>query len=291
MAEKILIVSAANERYHMGLLTSLHSLLTAASAHYEYDIKVIDNGINQSSVRLIKSKLKSTGRKFQLEFIQSSGSEFSGFGRDYGLGISAYLRLLIPDLFPQYERAIYVDSDIIFKKDVSPLWQEPFEGYLLMAVQDYYEYQLSAKEYDPQQLVVEKGSGYFNSGFLVLDLKSWRERNISGQLIEYIEKHRELCPLWDQSALNVFFHKNWKALPAGFNQPAYEYSVEKAEKENINCHFLGPCKPWFLHCVKEPYSLHFYAYLTKMGMKDWSPPVSKHYWQKGLDYIKRKWFS
>ena len=92
---------------------------------------------------------------------------------------ATYYRLSIPTLFPQFDKVIYADIDMIFQQDLSELYQTALQhGELVAAAPDlaiddkfFFKSPLPAK-------VGKSEKDYFNAGFLVMNLKQMREENI-----------------------------------------------------------------------------------------------------------------
>ena len=49
------------------------------------------------------------------------------------LTVAAYGRLYIPEVLEGVSKVLYLDCDIIVTRDLSELWEIPFEGHALMA--------------------------------------------------------------------------------------------------------------------------------------------------------------
>ena len=85
--------------------------------------------------------------------------------------------LLLP---PAVKRIIYLDSDIICKGDIMPLWQTDLQGHVLGAVRDWGELKSC------ERIGLTNGR-YFNSGVILIDLGKWREADLTQQLFNWLQ--------------------------------------------------------------------------------------------------------
>lgn len=152
-----------------------------------------------------------------VEFVQLTES-FTNLhaGRD---GSAAYYyRLALPKLLLTRERVLYVDSDLIVRGDLAPLWAlvEASKAPALAAL-DY------EKTIDETVLPVYREYGlttkspYFNSGVLGMNLATWRKEGITEQIIAFLVKHGGVCPAWDQAPINALLSSRIELLPEIWN--------------------------------------------------------------------------
>ena len=71
-----------------------------------------------------------------------------------------------------------------------------------------------------RELGIPAEARYFNSGVLVLNMKVWREQNLGGQVIEYLQHFQPNVVFHDQGGLNAVLHDSWFALDLRWNQMA-----------------------------------------------------------------------
>lgn len=85
-----------------------------------------------------------------------------------------YYRLLTPELLPQYDKAIYIDVDVLFKKDLSEVFNIDISGYECAAVPvELNSDKMICHKYFPEN----KNKYIYISSFLVMNLKLMREKN------------------------------------------------------------------------------------------------------------------
>lgn len=161
---------------------------------------------------------------------------------------ASYLRLLLPD-FLEDERVLYLDADTIVKRDLRRIFEHKFDQ-PIAAVQD--QLFVASPGLAPPAML-EKNLSYFNSGVMLIDLKTWRKEQITPRCLCLMRKN--LFPYGDQDALNLALAGNWSTLPGTYNAQTagYIYPKKSPLMRIIRflrfavfphvVHFTGP-KPW-----------------------------------------------
>ena len=156
---------------------------------------------------------------------------------------------MLPELEKKINKVIYLDSDILVLDDISKLWETNLFNKTLGAVKDP-----AFNRYNSLNLRREKG--YFNSGVLLIDSLSWRTKNYSQKILEYINKYPEKLVLPDQDALNVILKDDWLPINQAWNvfNGLFMENPNKLgitnKQLNYICnhpkiyHFVGKIKPW-----------------------------------------------
>lgn len=167
---------------------------------------------------------------------------------------ATYYRLLIPLLFPQYDRVIYADVDIIFRRDLNDAYNIDFGDNYLAACLD-----MGMNSFDMDHintLKIVKQWEYIQAGFIVMNLELIRRDSL---VDKFIAEASQNYKYQDQDILNVVCHNRIKYLEPywNVNDGAYirfygekdilpewitEESIEEA-KEHGNIHYSG-YKPW-----------------------------------------------
>ena len=111
---------------------------------------------------------------------------------------ATYFRYAIPE-FVEEERILYLDCDMIFTQDLSPLFEVDLKGYGLGAVVD--------------KPTTTDG---FNAGLLVIDKTWWQEHQVTEALFDLTREHHQHV-YGDQGILNLYFKDAWYPLPWTYN--------------------------------------------------------------------------
>lgn len=210
---------AADNNYLPYLGVALAALRESGNAENYYKVHVLYFGTLGED----KEKILAMQREnFSVEFYDMTEKiaqiEHLIHCRDY-YTCAIYFRLFIPDTFPQYDKAVYLDCDTIILNDVAKLYERELGDNLVGAVADqavaatpafcdYVKYALG--------IAPEK---YFNSGVLTLNLKKLREMNFYSAFFNLLASYRfTVAP--DQDCLNIlckdrvlYYDKSWNAMP------------------------------------------------------------------------------
>ena len=181
---------------------------------------------------------------------------------------ATYYRLAIPTLFPQFDKVIYADIDMIFQQDLSELYQSSLsDGEWIAAVRDL---AIDDKFYFKSESPYKVGKSekdYFNAGFLVMNLKMLREENA----VEEFNRHAKIkYDQNDQDVLNVVCNGHVQILPSMYNFQLNHFSNYMWRRENpeirfgelfkhATLHYTWKHKPWnSLECVAYDTWWHYY---------------------------------
>ena len=175
---EIPIFFAVDDGYCPFLAVAIQSLIDHASPEYTYSIKVLNTDIGSSN----KQKISKYEREnVSIEFVDLNYYMRKVmdklYTRDY-YSKSTYFRLFIPNLYPQYDKALYLDSDIVVLDDIAALYHTEMGDDLVAAAPD------DIIQFNPVfQTYVEKVVGvadyrcYFNAGVLLMNLHHIQHSN------------------------------------------------------------------------------------------------------------------
>lgn len=184
--------------------------------------------------------------------------------RDY-YSNSIYYRIFIPSLFHDYDKALYLDADIVVIDDISKLYFEELGDNLLGAItDDVVNGNDSFKKYSETVLGI-KPTQYFNSGILVMNLKELRKFEIESKFVHLIGTYNFDTIAPDQDYLNYlcrgkvkYIHKGWDKMPMEDN--------DFSDDDLHLIHYNMFRKPW--HYSEVPYEDFFWNYAKKSSYYD-----------------------
>lgn len=250
---------SSDDNYVPFLAVAITSLLENASKEYNYDIIILNTGINKENKKKIE-KLKNNNANIKFvdvkHKIENIVGKLESRLRDY-YSLSIYYRLFIPSMFPEYKKAIYLDADITLIDDISKLYNEDIEGYLVGAISDEV---ISTDErfaiYTTEALGIEP-KYYFNSGVLLMNLEEFKKQKIEEKFIYLLEKYNFDVVAPDQDYLNVLCKGKVKYIDRGWDRmPNVDDSFDDDNLHLI--HYNMFAKPWKYDNVL--YQEHFWKY-------------------------------
>ncbi|MEC4815694.1 MAG: glycosyltransferase family 8 protein [Scytonema sp. PMC 1069.18] len=282
LKEPIVLVCAADDNYSMPLAATLHSAIVNVKSTQNIALFVIDGGISRTNKRKILQAIPSQGVTFR--WLKPKKSLFKNMQTSQSITIAAYYRLLIPHLLPNsFTKAIYLDSDLIVRGNLEELWNIDIGENYLLAAQDMGAPYVSSSRglINYQALGIPKDCKYFNSGVLVLNLKKWREDNMSDRVIEYLKQNKDYIRWHDQDGLNAVLAGKWGELDPRWNQMPYIFKFVSWQESPFNqevynalihdpyiVHFSTREKPWKPNC-NHPLRNLFFQHLDMEIWSDW----------------------
>ena len=216
------------------------------------DFYVLDCGICPFNKKQLET-LKSRFQNFSLEFIPIDLRRFDGMKGwpppKYQF-LDCYARLLIPELKPELNRVIYLDSDIIALGDIKELWEQDLKGFALGAVADigYDEFHLfnciNNLNVDPKHI-------YANAGMLLVDCEKWRQNAITEQLLKIGRDNKDHLIVLNEEILSIYFSpNNYCLMDNRFNLTDTLSKICKTVAPHITDEYM--CIQW-----KNPVIYHF----------------------------------
>lgn len=241
-AEKeIPICFSADDNYLPYLDVAISSLIANASKEYRYRILVLNTGLSEENVAKVKRQEK---EGFRIEFVDISEEVEnikSHFKDVYHFSVVTYYRLFIASLFPEYDKIVYLDCDLVVLGDISKLYHTELDDNILAGTTD--QFVSSTKEF---RLYAETAIGvdpsrYINAGVLVINLKEFRKNRIEERFIDLITHYDFDLLDPDQAYLNYLCHGKILHLSRGWNKEPLSDGYEG--KKNI-VHYALYKKPW-----------------------------------------------
>ncbi|HOJ84135.1 MAG TPA: glycosyltransferase family 8 protein [Bacillota bacterium] len=231
--EPITIVAISNDSFAVHLATMLFSLFENKEAGTRYRIYIIDGDISRHNKEQLNELLKGYHvSPIYLNVDQSLYIHCPAWGH---VTREAFYRISIPDLLPgKIKKALYLDSDMIIKGDLSELWHnEKLKHYLLGAVEDPVDF---------AGVKLPPGYKYFNTGVLLMNLEKWRLEDIPSKVLKFIEENPSQIMWWDQDALNGVLYDRWYPLDYKWNYQVYR--MAHLNIDPVIIHYNTHIKPW-----------------------------------------------
>lgn len=243
--KQIPIFFACDDNYIPFLGVAISSMKNNANLNYQYRIIVLNEGLKQSNKTRISAFADD---HFVIEYFDISQAinrlrdALSLRLRDY-YSVAIYYRMFIPSLFPELDKAIYLDGDIIVLGDISEFYNTNVEGKLVAAINDRLVLDTPQFVRYVEDAVGIKAESYFNSGVLVMNLKEFRNQNIEKKFLDLLLAYNfdSVCP--DQDYLNVLCRNSKVMLPIGWNKmplPDQKFDVSTLKL----LHYNSFEKPW-----------------------------------------------
>lgn len=292
--QPLTIVCAADDKYAMPLTVTMRSVIENLKSDRQVILFVIDGGITKANKQKIISSLTIEQVKLEIHWVKPHAELLANMKISGHVTVATYFRLLIPDLLPnQFNKAIYLDGDLVVTEDLGKLWNIELGDNHVLAAQDisvpYVSSPAGLANY--QELGIPADYKYFNAGVLLINLEKWRSDNVSTKAIEYLEQNQEHIRWWDQDGLNAVLAGKWgqldskwnfMLLPELYNSSLWQDSnlllqnSSNGSKNFYILHFASASKPWKYSC-KSPAKSLFFDYLDRTKWSGWRPQESFMY--------------
>lgn len=268
MKKEIPIMFCFDKNYVMPAAVAFYSLLQFANKKYKYVLYVLHSDISDSQ----QQKLKDTIKEFdncELKFINMEHrleKEWKQSYRGDHFSKEVMYKLLVASLFPQYDKLIISDVDVVFLDDISNSYFD------LDAIKD--------DEYIAGVKPIGKIKNYFDNyknqwsdaeiaklgeicgGYLVMNLKKIREDNIEKKFLKSLKDNSYRLNQMEQDILNLVCygkikHLSLKYVACSYMWDYYQNEHDMASDENyemaeikeallhpVQLHYATSIKPW-----------------------------------------------
>lgn len=266
-AKNINICFSTDNNYAPYLGVAIKSVIEHSSKEFNYDIFILDSNISKQNKSLIL-KIAEGYENFSIRFVDVNRHladiPKSILYTHHHFAVPTYFRFFIPLIFKNYEKILYLDCDLVVKRDVAELYQLSVDGCLLRASRDIEASRLARhdekfKDYLLNKLEIDEPSHYFNAGVSLFNIRQMVKENITEKLINKLSKIGTPC--WvDQCVLNSTCHKQVKYFDLKWNvnwqiplncpdlvnslRAADYYEFSAAYNSPYIVHFAGDIKPW-----------------------------------------------
>lgn len=133
--KKIAIALTFDDAYCKYASVTISSIMENTPSDVFCDIIIISEGLNDDHIRLLSSQI-SLKKNFNLIFRNISNIDNSKLFLNSYMSNSTYYRFYIADLLPDYDKVLYLDSDLVVNTDLSCLFEVDMCRDVFLAVED-----------------------------------------------------------------------------------------------------------------------------------------------------------
>ncbi len=259
----------ADNNYAPFVATTMASILKNTKSFIEF--YVINNGISEKNKQKIANE-KKWFKNFSLIFVNIDNKLLNKLNEKNAQKSIwpkiVYAKFFIPefDVSKKIKKAIYLDCDIIVKKDIKSLYDIDLENYIIGAVTEdliynnkiykleHYNSYRKKEIKNIKKITNNKQHIYFNSGVMLIDMEKWRKEKITEKAVKIASIIKNYFP--DQTVLNAVLSGKTKVLDSKYNELMHKFElygkhvdmdISKYIRENypkaVIIHYAGK-KPW-----------------------------------------------
>ncbi len=189
---KLPIVFAFDDNYRLPAWIAIKSLLDTAE-DVEYDIFVLYEALSLKT-RAEFDKLA------PINWIRVDENIFADAPQTEYWPKSVYYRLLISQLIPQYDKIVWSDVDVLFKKNLHKVYEND--------ISEYYWAGIKAEKNTPETVVhtyfpENKNEFIYMSGFMLINAAKMRTEKMTAKFFEIIRTFNDRLKMFDLDVLNL----------------------------------------------------------------------------------------
>ena len=227
--KEIPIFFTIDNSYAPYISVAIKSIIENASKDYNYKLIVLHQELYKENMEKISSLSK---EGFEIKFVYMRDGLETITDRvenrlrcDY-FTLTIYFRLFIPDMFPEYDKGIYIDSDVVVPGDISKLYTHELGNNLIGACADKSVVDVPELAKYMEEAIGVSRYEYVNSGVLLMNLKEMREKEFTKKFLTLLNKYHFDCIAPDQDYLNamcngkiLYLDESWDAMPTEGKEP------------------------------------------------------------------------
>lgn len=273
MNKHIPIFYACDDNFVKFTMISMKSMMENASKDYEYVIHILYSDISDEMKQEVLN-MKTDNFEVQFDdvtdYMKSINDKLPI--RDYYTK-TTYYRLFIAEMFKDYDKAIYIDSDTIVLGDISKLYSYELGDNYVGAANEQVMIQIDTYgEYVEKVLGINRHE-FFNAGLLVINCEQFRKQNVLGQFVRLLKVYNFVVAQ-DEDYLNLicsghvlWIDQQWNTEVIG--NIAYDESQFKI------IHYIMISKPWHFDDCR--YQDYFWKYAKMTTVYEAAKKVLANY--------------
>ena len=238
MTSELHIVYATDSGYLIPTIVAAGSALSWANSKSEMHIHILDCGLENSQWEYLSRSLRERcGFEFSLLRHHIDMSRYDGLPQWHG-SLGLYARFEIPNILQDVDWCVYADGDTLFTGNPRQLRTLADDSLLILGKKDVVSE--AQRSWHISRGLPWKEDERVCSGFLLMNLKKFREENVCSRLFDFVRKYKNNLINPDQDALNYVCRGRIGVLPAGWG--AFPFELGALSK--IWCIHYAPTKPW-----------------------------------------------
>ncbi len=240
--EVIQIFYACDDNFVKYTIVSMTSMMKNANRDYQYVIHILNTDISEQMKEMV---LALADDDFTVQFDDVGDYLYSIRDklpiRDY-YSHTTYFRLFIAEMFPDYDKAVYIDSDTIVKGDISELYMHDLGDNYVGAANEQAMVQV-----DEYGTYVERVLGidrhhFFNAGVLLINCEQFRKNQVLDKFVQLLHMY-DFVVTQDEDYLNLICKDKVLWVGQKWNTEVFG-EIPCSEEEICIFHYIMVSKPW-----------------------------------------------
>ena len=242
MKQIIPIFYACDENFVKYTVVSLHSMMTNASPDKQYIVYILYTDITEATQA---SVLAMANEYFEIRFIDMTDYLKSISDklplRDY-YSKTTYYRLFIAEMFTEYTKAVYIDSDTIVQGDISEFFNTDIKDAYVGACHEQVMIQMDVFGNYVEKVIGVSRYNFFNAGILLINCEQFRLHFVLDKFIDYLHYYNFVVTQ-DEDYLNLICKDHVYWIDQRWNTEVFCDIAYPIEQANV-LHYIMTSKPW-----------------------------------------------
>lgn len=236
------IFYACDDAFVKFTIVSLTSMIENASKDYIYDVHILITNVSED-MREKAMELENENFKISFDdttkYLELMKSKLPL--RDY-YSKTTYYRFFIAEMFPEYKKAIYIDSDTIVLGDISELYNHNLGNNFVGACHEQAMVQVDEYGTYVERCVGVNRHKFFNAGLMLINCDQFRNHKVLDQFIDLLQVYNFIVTQ-DEDYLNVICKDKVLWLDQRWNTEMFGNIPYPVEEFKI-IHYIMVSKPW-----------------------------------------------
>ncbi len=256
MINEIPVFYACDDNFAKYTAVSVKSLIENADSRRNYHIHILNTSISEENRDILLS-MQTDRFKISFDDVTSYSSSLHDKlpMRDYYTR-TTYFRLFIADMFPEYSKAIYIDSDTVVLGNIAELYDIDISDSYVAAAHEQAMVQTDVYGKYVEQVVGIDRNAFFNAGVLLINCELFRNKNLLGRFVNLLHEYNFVVTQ-DEDYLNIICKDRVHWLGQEWNCEVYGEILCKPEDIKI-LHYIMVSKPW--HYEDARFKEYFWKY-------------------------------
>ena len=242
------IFYACDDNFVKYTIVSMHSIIKNASKNFKYHMYVLHTGITQPMMEKVYAL---ANENFEISFEDVTDYLYSISDklpiRDY-YSKTTYYRLFIAEMFPEYSKAIYIDSDTVVQGDISQFFNTDIKDAYLGACHEQAMIQVDEYGTYVEKVIGISRYNFFNAGVLLINCDQFRLRFILDKFVQYLHEYNFVVTQ-DEDYLNLICKDHVYWIDQRWNTEIFG-NIPYPISEACVLHYIMTNKPWhYADCI------------------------------------------
>lgn len=236
------IFYACDDNFIKYTIVSIHSMISNASKDHKYHIYILHTGVSpemESKVTELSTENFEISFEDVTDYLHSISDKLPI--RDY-YSKTTYYRLFIAEMFPEYDKAIYIDSDTVVQGDISKFYHTDIGDAYLGACHEQAMVQVDEYGTYVEKVIGISRYNFFNAGIILINCDQFRVRFVLDKFIQYLHTY-DFVVTQDEDYLNLICKDHVYWIDNRWNTEIFGNIPYPIEEANI-LHYIMTSKPW-----------------------------------------------